>query len=136
MRGVLVLALGGLLLLTSCGDRTCGVEEPASEFVLCWADSLEVPDTVSVGESIPARVWGVAGPDLCYQLERIECELVGPTWVLRPIARHYLNVFCWYMVSHFDEVVSLTPRAPGWVYIEVLSRKRLLLDSVYVRPPQ
>ena len=136
MRGVLALALGGLLLLTSCGDRTCGVEMPTSEFVLCWADSLEVPDTLAVGESIPARVWGVAGPDLCYHLERIECELVGPTWVLTPIARHYVNVGCYYMVSHFDQVVTLTPPGLGWVYVEVLSRKRVLLDSVYVRPPQ
>ena len=136
MRGVLALALGGLLFLTSCGERTCGVDLPASELILCRAQTLEVPDTVAVGESIPARVRGIAGPDLCYQLERIECELVGPTWVLRPIARHYLNVFCWIMVSHFDEVVTLTPRAPGWAYIEVLSTHPVLLDSVYVKPSQ
>jgi hypothetical protein len=132
------LLFSTLLLLSSCGvvdqddDRCATIDEKLP----CLAEALQVPDTTAAGDMIPARIRGVVGSDGCYHLESIERELVGSTWVLRPIA-HHLELpggACTYWVPRFDRVVALRPPHSGWAYIVVLSSGPALLDSTFVRP--
>ena len=128
---VMVLAL---VLLAGCGllDSDDGIDE----CLPCTVKGLEVADTTCAGEPILAHIVGVVGPDCSYSLERIERQRVGPTWLLRPIARHRVEpgyAYC-EMVIQLDEVVALEALSTGWIYVVVLSRAPALLDSTFVKP--
>lgn len=126
--------VSALVLLASCGllDSDHGLDE----CVPCTVQGLEVPDTTFAGQPIMAHITGIVGPDCSYHLERITCQSVGATWVLRPIAHHRVepgHAYC-AMVIQLDEVVALEALSTGWVYVVVLSRGPALLDSTFVLP--
>jgi hypothetical protein len=119
---------------------TCGTDEIASpvsypEFP-AYAVTLQVQDSIGPGEMILATVAGYAGCG-CVHFNRIESELLGDKWVLRPISRYEPGppgslclAGCW----RFGTTIALEPYDTGWVYVEVRSYGPTLLDSTYVRP--
>jgi hypothetical protein len=131
VRVVAPLAIAVVLLLTLCGCDTCDEGLGDYEYVLCEAESLELPDSVALGDTIWAEIHGITYPG-CHDSATIECKLVGSTWVLRPIARHFLDEGCRYMIWRHDAIVALTPPRWGRFYVAVLSLGPPLLDSTYV----
>lgn len=129
-----VMIVLGLLL---CG---CGASDTArpvfwGEEFLAHTATLVVPDSIDAGGMIDVSISGDAGVG-CDRLLRIESELGGRTWTLRPIGQRGSappGYACHGAVVHFETTVALSPVLPGWTYIEVESVPSTLLDSCYVR---
>jgi hypothetical protein len=129
-----IVVVGIPLLTLSTGCDTSEPEPPAEEF-LAYALALQVPDSVDAADSIDAVVSGFAGC-CCDRFARVESEMVGSTWILRPIGiqgKRSAGTYCVAWLVHFEASIALKAPGTGWAYIEVQSAGPTLLDSCYVR---
>ena len=131
-----ILSMGIVVLILMCA---CGGDDETSPQ---WYDfpaaalTLEVPDSIDADQLIEATVTGYAGCS-CTHLDRVEAELVGSTWILRPIGRYVdpgSDAYCTYNCKPFGRTLSLPPpEHADWVWVVVVSTAPALIDSTYVR---
>ncbi len=132
-RCMAIIPLVWLVISSGCGTSE---PEPEPEEFLAYALTLQVPDSVDAEHAIDAFVSGIAGC-CCDRFARIESEMVGSRWILRPIGLSGTppkGTHCTRELKYFETTIALEPAGSGWAYVEVQSSGPILLDSCYVRP--
>lgn len=128
------LILSLLFVFLSCDDDklvTYDYNNPVYYHVK--VDTLIIPDSISVNDTLIANVRGTLGPSACYSFSNFEVNWLNDVVTLKVIGK-YVNVGCIQAFMCLDEDYKLNNIKQGYFKIKIINpENQFISDSVFIK---
>ena len=103
------------------------------EYFHATVDALNIPDSLSVLDSLRIGFFGTLGPDLCYSVSHYEVNPLNEGISIKIIGKHILNSACLQAIAGYCETYNVFVEKPGYYKIKLINPENTyLLDSVRI----
>lgn len=103
------------------------------EYFHAAVDALNIPDSLSVLDSLKIGFFGTLGPDLCYSVSHYEVNPINEGISIKIIGKHILNTGCLQAIAGYCETYNVLVEKQGYFKIKLINPENtFLLDSVRI----
>ncbi|HMQ79866.1 MAG TPA: hypothetical protein PKE39_12080 [Ignavibacteria bacterium] len=130
-----LILLSFISTLASCDTNNILVNKETKdvEYFHARVDALNIPDSLSLLDSLRIGILGTLGPDLCYSVSHYEVNPINEGISIKIIGKHILNTACLQAIAGYCETYNVLPEKPGYYKIKLINPENtFLLDSVRI----
>lgn len=103
-KSTLILAAFLIFGFIAIVSTSCKKDEPAptQEYYVIQVDSIIHPDTITAGDTLKIKFYGLVGENSCYQFAQWNNEFDVDLIQLTAMGLHYLNRDCYQGITYLD----------------------------------
>ncbi|HEY9115899.1 MAG TPA: hypothetical protein VIN10_14465 [Bacteroidales bacterium] len=136
-KSTFILAFITIFGIIAAISTSCKKDDPAptQEYYVIKVDSIIYPDTITVGDTLKIKFYGLVGENSCYQFAQWNNEFDVDLIQLTTMGIHYLTQECYEGITYLDGAEYQLRGVPKGSYtIKIVQPDNSTMDSqLYVK---
>jgi len=123
----LVSIISIIVIISSCKKDD---PAPTEEYYVIQVDSIIYPDTITFGDTLKIKFYGLVGENSCYQFAQWNNNFDVDLIQLTTMGIHYLNQNCFESITYLDGAEYQLRGIPAGAYtIKIVQPDNTTMDS-------